>query len=118
MVETHGRASLHGVKLIDILEEKEIDLSENPSYTFIGSPADRQARFIIRFENSENSEIFAYQSGTDIIVTGDGELQIFDVMGRMVLTQHVNGVETIAKPSQTGVYILKLNEKTQKIIMK
>jgi len=109
---------LNNIELIDLLENLVIDLGENPSYAFIGSPADRQARFIIRFENSENSEIFAYQSGTDIIVTGDGELQIFDVMGRMVLTQRVNGVGTIAKPTQTGVYILKLNEKTQKIIMK
>ena len=114
-VETRHGTSLQGVKLIDILEEKEIDLSENNTYTFIGSPADRQARFIIRFENSE---IFAYQSGSDIVVSGEGELQIFDVMGRMVMQKRINGVETIAKPSQTGVYILKLNEKTQKIIIK
>ena len=118
-VETFPETSQKGVKLIDILEGKEIDLNETPKYTFIGSPADRQERFIIKFESSENSEIFAYQSGSDIVITGEGELQIFDLMGRMLMTQHVNGVETLHEMSHaTGVYIMKLNEKTQKIVIK
>ena len=124
-VETQNFASLQGVTLIDLLEETEIDLNEKPSYTFIGSPADRQARFIIKFggsensEVSENSDVFAYQNGNDLIITGDGELQVFDVMGRMIMQKHVNGVQTCHGASlQTGVYILKLNGKTQKIIIK
>lgn len=119
-VETHGLASLQGVKLIDKFENIVIDLGIENSYTFIGTPADSRDRFIIRFENSENSESsdFAYQNGTDIIVNGNGELQIFDVMGRLVSQQYVNGIEIIAKPSQTGVYIFKLEGKTQKIVIK
>ena len=118
--ETHGRASLQGVHLIDLLANVDIDLGVENSYTFIGSPADRQARFKIVFKNIENdgNDIFAYQNGSDIIVSGEGELQIFDVVGRMVMNQHINGVETINKPSQSGVYILKLNEKTQKIVIR
>lgn len=114
---------MNNIKLIDKFENLVIDLNENNTYTFVGSPSDRQARFIItfngseHFESSENS-IFAYQSGTDIIVNGEGELQIFDVLGRMVSTCRVSGVQTVAKPSQTGMYIMKLNEKTQKIIIK
>ena len=112
--------SLNGIYLIDILAEEEIDLSVNPSYTFIGSPADRMARFKIVFRNANGdgtSDIFAYQSGNDIIVSGEGELQIFDVMGRMVSRQRVNGVETVnAMPY--GVYILKLNGMTQKIVVR
>ena len=119
-VETHGLASLQGVKLIDKFENVVIDLGIENSYTFIGTPADSRDRFIIRFENSENSESsdFAYQNGSDIIVSGNGELQVFDVMGRLVSQQYVNGIEIIAKPSQTGVYIMKLNEKSQKIVIK
>ena len=119
-VETHGRASLQGVKLIDKFENVVIDLGIDDSYTFIGTPADSRDRFIIRFENTENSESsdFAYQNGTDIIVNGNGELQVFDVMGRLVSQQYVNGIEIIAKPSQTGVYIMKFNEKSQKIVIK
>jgi uncharacterized repeat protein (TIGR02543 family) len=115
---------LNNIKLIDILDGKEIDLSETSSYTFIGSPADRQARFKIIFEGSENSDSseisnFAYQSGTDIIVNGEGELQVFDLMGRMVMQKRIDGVETLREMSHaTGVYILKLNEKTQKIVIR
>ena len=112
--------SLNGIYLIDILAEEEIDLSVNPSYTFIGSPADRMARFKIVFRNTGGdgtSDIFAYQNGNDIVVTGEGELQIFDVMGRMVSRQRVNGVETVNVKSQ-GVYIFRLNDKTQKIVVR
>ena len=113
---------LTGIYLIDILAEEEIDLSVNPSYTFIGSPADRTARFKIVFRNVDgdsNDEIFAYQNGSDIIVSGEGELQIFDVMGRLVAEQYVNGVETMFTSSlPTGVYILRLNEKSQKIVIR
>ena len=121
-VKTCHGASLQGIKLIDKFENKIIDLNINNNYTFIGSTADSHDRFVIVFKNSEfsdNSEIFAYQSGNDIIVSGEGELQVFDVMGRMVMTQRVNGVETCHGASlQTGVYIFRLNEKTQKIVVK
>ncbi len=118
--ETHGRASLQGVHLIDLLANVDIDLGVENSYTFIGKPSDRRARFKIVFKNVENegNDIFAYQNGDDIIVSGDGELQIFDVIGRMVMNQHINGVETINKPSQSGIYILRLNGKSQKIVIK
>ena len=112
---------LNNIKLTDILDGKEIDLSVTQSYTFIGSPADRQARFKIVFGSTEGSEIetFAYQNGSDIVVSGEGELQVFDVMGRMVMQKRIDGVQAVGTSSmQTGIYILKLNEKTQKIIIK
>ena len=43
---------------------------------------------------------------------------MFDVMGRMVVNQYINGVQTVEKPSITGVYILRLNEKSQKIVVR
>lgn len=115
---------MNNIKLIDKFENLVINLNKNNTYTFVGSPSDRQERFIITFDGSEHFEssdnsIFAYQSGTDIIVNGEGELQIFDVMGRMIMQKHIDGVETWRAASlQTGVYILKLNEETQKIIIK
>ena len=66
----------------------------------------------------ETDGVFAYQSGSDIIVSGEGELQVFDVMGRMVMNQYINGVQTVEKPSITGVYIFRLNEKSQKIVVR
>lgn len=107
--------------LIDKVAEKDINLLEENEYSFIGSPADSKDRFIVRLENTADAEnsVFAYQSGNDIVVTGEGELQVFDVMGRMVATQHVNGVGTWRAASvQTGVYILRLNDKTQKMVIR
>ena len=105
--------------LYDRLTGVDTDLLEN-DYTFIGSTNDAAGRFILRFEaidNNAENESFAYQNGSDIIVNGEGELQIFDVMGRMVSTQQINGVERVNVKSQ-GVYIFRLNEKTQKIVVR
>ena len=106
--------------LIDKVAEKDINLLEEDEYSCVGSPADNDDRFIVRLELAENAEnsVFAYQSGNDIIVSGEGELQVFDVMGRLVMQKYVSGVESIATPMTTGVYILRLNDKTQKIIIK
>ncbi|MBR6091208.1 MAG: T9SS type A sorting domain-containing protein, partial [Bacteroidales bacterium] len=107
------------IQLIDKLEDRIIDLKAIDNYTFMGSTADRKDRFTLVFTQVETGSIFAYQSGNDIIVSGDGELQVFDVMGRMVMTQHINGVGTLRAASvQTGVYILRLNGKSQKIVIK
>lgn len=113
--------NLNGIYLIDMLAGREIDLSVNPRYTFIGSSADRSERFMIVFSdvNSDN-DVFAYQNGNDIIVNGEGELQIFDVTGRSVMTTTINGIEAIHVPV-TGVCILRLigsEIKTQKIVIR
>ena len=106
--------------LIDKVAEKDINLLEENEYSFVGSPADKADRFIVRLELSEDAEnsVFAYQSGNEIVVSGEGELQVFDVMGRLVMQKHVSGVESIATPMTTGVYILRLNENTQKIVVR
>ena len=114
-------ANLSNMSLIDQFEGVTVDLSTTESYTFLASSADRENRFMIVFKNSEFSdgtEIFAYQNGNDIVVNGEGELLVFDMMGRMVMNLHVNGVQTVEKPSTTGVYILKLNGMTQKMVVR
>ena len=107
--------------VIDRLTGEDIDMLLDGEYSFIASPSDNDARFIVKLgyntNNSAENDIFAYQNGSDIVVNGEGELQVFDVTGRMVATQHVNGVQTVNVPSQ-GVFIFKLNEKTQKIVVR
>lgn len=102
--------------LIDRLAQKDIDLLVEKEYTFIGSPADSEGRFIVRLGIS-NDDVFAYQSGNDIVVSGEGELQVYDVTGRMVMNTTINGVQTVSIPSN-GVYIFKLNEMVQKIVVR
>ena len=111
--------------LIDRLTGVDVDMLIDNEYSFIGSPIDGDNRFIVKLTynsgNDEiNNDIFAYQNGNDIIVSGEGELQVFDVTGRRVMTTTINGVETINVPT-TGVYIFRLigNEvKTQKIVVR
>lgn len=107
--------------LIDNFTGEDINLLLEPSYSFIASNGDRAERFTLVFKSNGSegttNEIFAFQNGSDIVVNGEGELQVFDVTGRMVATQHVNGVQTVNVPSQ-GVFIFKLNEKTQKIVVR
>lgn len=117
-VENVNAGYLH---LFDKITGDDIDLLDGNRYTFIGSPRDAEDRFIVRFSPSTGSEteMFAYQNGSEIIVNGEGELQVFDMMGRMVMTRQINGVETCHGTTlQTGVYILKLNGMTQKIVIR
>ncbi len=119
-IKTEGQYSY--MHLVDKLTGEDVDMLVEDSYTFVGAPNDRKDRFVLNLNyNAANintdSDIFAYQSGSDIIIRGDGELHVFDVMGRLVLTQRVNGVETISMQSQ-GVYIFKLNGMTQKIVVR
>ena len=107
--------------LVDKLTGDDTDMLMENSYTFVGTPGDRLDRFVLRLDynagHSTDSETFAYQSGSDIIVSGEGTLEVYDVLGRLVSTQRVSGVQTIAAP-QMGVYIFKLNGKTQKMIIR
>ena len=111
--------------LIDKMTGADIDLLADNEYSFIGTDGDDNDRFIVKLsENAGNTtsvnDCFAWQSGNDVIVEGNGQLQIFDVTGRMVMTQNVNGIETI-NVNANGVYIFRLigNEtKTQKIVVR
>ena len=113
--------------LIDNFTGMNIDLLNDPSYTFTASVRDNENRFILVFNTIDSnidgtSDIFAYQSGDEIIVNGEGELQIFDVMGRFVGNMTVNGSERISASSfANGVYVFRMvgNEvKTQKIVVR
>ena len=113
--------------LIDRFTGEDIDLLIDESYTFIATPGDNANRFNLVFNSIDSnidieSEIFAYQNGDEIIVSGEGELQIFDVMGRFVTSMRVNGSERIsAEQYSNAVYIFRLvgnDVKTQKIVVR
>jgi len=110
--------------VIDCFTGRDIDMLADEKYTFIGSPQDKENRFIVRLQYKPNygsSEgVFAYQNGNDVLVSGEGELQVYDAMGRMVLNRRINGVETI-NLNANGVYILKLIGEeilTQKMVVR
>lgn len=95
--------------IIDRLTGEDIDMLKEHEYSFVASITDNDSRFIVRVsENDDAEESFVYQNGNDIIVTGNGELQIFDMVGRLVNKQYVNGIGIVRKPSHSGVYIFRL----------
>lgn len=109
------------IHVIDKVTGDEIDMLKEKEYSFTASISDNADRFIVCLQHLDDAEnsIFVYQSGTDIVVDGEGMLEVFDVMGRMVMQRHVNGVETFGSTSlQAGVYVFRLNEKTQKIVVR
>ncbi len=114
--------------LVDDMTGEEINLLVTPSYTFKATTNDAENRFKLIFDCNnytgidENftGDIFAYQHGNEIIVNGEGTLEVFDVMGRMVLNTKINGVQKVNVPAN-AVYIFKLmgeTVKTQKIVVR
>ena len=118
--------SFNYLHLIDNITGEDIDLLLEDEYSFIGASSDNDNRFIVklRYTSSANNddELFAYQNGNEFMVRGEGTLQIFDALGRHIMTKDIFGFETVNVSSlQTGVYILRMisdNIKTQKIIVK
>ena len=111
--------------IIDRLTGIDTDMLTDEKYTFIATPSDNANRFIVKlgympdYSDGDN-DIFAYQNGNEILVSGEGELQIFDIAGRKVSTMNINGAETIRLSAQ-GVYIFRLigtEVKTQKIVVR
>ena len=121
-LKTKANGDFSYLHIIDRLTGDDVDMLLEGEYSFIASPQDTDARFIVKLRYNANGnitsgDIFAYQNGSDIVVNGEGELQVFDVMGRLIATQHINGVQTV-NVNANGVYIFKLNEKAQKIVVR
>jgi hypothetical protein len=64
---------------------------------------------------------FAHQDGNSIVVTGTGTLQAYDIMGRLLFRMELNTehltLNTSLFPS-AGVYLLRLGDKSQKIVIR
>ena len=112
--------------LIDNLTGADVDLLQTPEYTFNAKTTDYASRFKLMFSiNQEDgpstgSGTFAFISNGNLIVNGEGMLQIIDVMGRVIVSR--DGVHTVSTNGMTaGVYVLRLingeNVRTQKIVI-
>lgn len=113
--------------VIDRFTGTDTDMLLEGEYNFIGSPIDNDNRFVVKLaykpDYSEgNDEIFAFQNGNDIFVSGEGELQVFDVTGRFVMSERINGATSISADALSkGVYVLRIvgsEIKTQKIVVR
>ena len=107
--------------LIDNLTGNEVDMLATPNYTFEAKTTDYASRFKLVFatENNETDDNFAYISNGNIIVNGEGTLQVMDMTGRIVR----DGACTVSTSGMApAVYVLRLingnDVKTQKIIIR
>ena len=96
------------------------------TYTFTAKTTDYENRFKLVFAADSNSEdadgdnAFAFISNGNIIVNGEGTLQVIDVTGRVVRCADV--ARNVSTNEMTaGVYVLRLingeNVKTQKVVI-
>ena len=120
----------HSMHLIDNFTGEDIDLLASPSYTFFANESDDAARFTLMFDFNDYTGVnesyvngnFAYQSGDELFISGDGTLQVFDVMGRFVMSKEIHGSETVSVSAfETGVYMLRFvgeTVMTQKIVIR
>ena len=109
-VEGIDLAYLH---LINNMTGADIDLLQTPSYSFEAKTTDYESRFKLVFSaNGEDgpstgSGAFAFISDGNIIVNGEGVLQVVDVMGHVVIQgDAMNRVST--SEMTPGVYVLRL----------
>ena len=109
-----GFSYLH---LIDNLTGDNIDLLQTPSYTFEGKTDDYASRFKLVFVSNDaelDNEMFAFVSDGQIIIVGDGLVQVIDLLGHTLVSKD-NAHRIPTAGMSPGVYVLRLinGEKTQ-----
>ena len=109
--------------LIDNLTGADIDLLQTSSYTFNARYDDYASRFKLVFNELgyNDDEDFAFFSNGEIIINGEGTLQVIDVLGHVIVSR--DAAHHISTAGMTpGVYMLQLingdKVKTQKIVIR
>ena len=129
-ISVKADGDLDYLHLVDNITGDDVDMLAEEEYTFVGSPSDSEARFVVRLSPSTPStgsgagsgtDAFVYQNGNEIIVNGSGLLQVYDVMGRLVMHQEIIDNQTVdVSGLQKCVYIFRLTGdtvRTQKVVL-
>ncbi len=115
--------------LIDNMTGMDVDLLAEPSYTFSAKTTDYESRFkLVFFANTaiedNSNETFAFFSDGQLIVNGEGTLQIFDALGRQLMCKQLSTLncQLSTVNYSPGVYMLRLvngdNVKVQKVVVR
>ena len=121
------------LRLVDNITGINYDMLANDSYTFEAHVSDYSTRFYITYactgidedDNVDNyNSNFAFFDGSEWVINGKGQLDVVDVLGRVVYSERLyndqNRVDlnNVAK----GVYLLRIadnkNVMVQKIVVK
>ena len=110
--------------LVDKFSGVETDMLKD-NYTFrVMSTETTRNRFTVKFckKTKDVTENFAYQSGNELIINGEGQVQIIDMMGRIVYSNNIKDSHHInINKFNKAAYIIRLTNgienKTQKIVV-
>ena len=135
-----ANAEFESLTLVDNITGRVTDMLATSSYAFEAEPSQYESRFKIVIgdwkdveehedgpstpstsSGTEGSGTFAYQMGDEIIVDGEGRLEVVDMTGRVIVSR--DGVHTVSTNGIVpGVYLLRLNDgkgtKVQKMVIK
>ena len=127
-VELEG--SYEYLTLKDNITGTEVDLLSDPTYKFNATANDYASRFVLNFKaNTSVNEAEAvnpinYRRDGQLTISnveGESELQVIDMLGRMVSRTTINGEYTQMLNSTPGVYVIRLvtanNTYSQKIVV-
>ncbi len=113
------------VHLIDLATGLDIDLLSQPDYNFTHTDGQTPAnRFLVKLwpdSAAPSKSPFAYQSGNNIVVCGQGTLYVYDILGRQLFSKEMTAFNSqipVSTFPYTGVYVLRLGEQTQKIVVR
>ena len=129
--------TMHGdfsyLHLIDNLTGMDVDCLRQSEYHFEAKTTDYKSRFKLVFEctgveeqeddGSGGPSTFAFRMGDELVINGEGYLQVFDLNGRQLLAKQVYGTQnTVGLPKvAAGLYVLRLTtnnqSKTQKMVI-
>ena len=99
--------------LVDNLTGAHVDMCHSERYQFTASPDDYDARFYITYNCTgvgEDANDFAYFNGHEWIIEGQGQLDLIDMTGRVILSRRLTANQTVISYDKipAGVYILRL----------
>ena len=118
--------------LVDNITGVKTDMLTHDSYTFEGNTNDYTSRFKIVFGTNNNEddeeettiENFAFFNDGNLIVNGEGRLDVIDVLGRIIYSAELTDTQnTVSLPQNAkGVCMLRLtngdNVKVQKMFVR
>ena len=120
--------------LVDNITGTRTDMLKHDSYSFDADPDQYSSRFklvigtfrpMYDLEESleEETGSFAYVSNGMLVVSGEGDLEIIDMLGRIVKSEKLYNTRSTVRLPQgaAGVYVLRLTKangmRTQKIVI-
>jgi hypothetical protein len=113
--------SLGYLHLVDRETGADVDMLRQSGYTF-NANGNESERFVVLLRPTADANSFVRVSDSRLIVDGEGELQVFDVMGRQLGSAQVSGTTTLDRSSlgivSAGVYVMRLDGNSQKIVVK